>query len=71
MRKIDSIIVHHSASEFGNTHLIDAWHKERGFSRVGYEFIILNGYIMAVDYYENKRWETLVGQIETGRPYTV
>ena len=41
MRKIDKIIIHCSDSFFGDAALIDAWHKERGFSGIGYHYVIL------------------------------
>lgn len=43
MRKIDSVVIHCSAtaegSEFRAKH-IDAWHKERGFERIGYHYVV-------------------------------
>ena len=43
--------------------IFDEWHKKRGWSGVGYHYIILNGRPFAdVDY-----WEFLDGQIEPGR----
>lgn len=44
MRDIKKIIIHCSDSEFGDAKDIDQWHKERGFSKIGYHFVILNGY---------------------------
>lgn len=43
MRPIKKIIVHCSASEFGDAAAIDRWHKERGWEGIGYHFVILNG----------------------------
>ena len=43
MREIKRLIIHHSASEFGDTDLIDEWHRARGWAGVGYHHIILNG----------------------------
>lgn len=43
MRKIDSIIVHCSASDFGNVEIIDGWHKENGWDCIGYHVVICNG----------------------------
>ena len=42
-RPINLIILHHSASGWGDATIIDRWHKERGFSKIGYHFVILNG----------------------------
>lgn len=43
MRKIKRIIIHCSASEYGDAALIDGWHKGRGWRGIGYHFVILNG----------------------------
>jgi len=46
MRQIDDIkkiIIHCSDSEFGDVHLIDAWHKARGWRGCGYHYVITNG----------------------------
>lgn len=41
MRKIDTIIVHHSASSENTTALeIREWHLKRGFSDIGYHYVI-------------------------------
>jgi len=44
MRRIDYIVIHHSASSYGDSKLIDRWHRERGFKKIGYHYIILNGF---------------------------
>lgn len=68
------IILHDSASPFGNMHLINQWHDQRGFRwihpyhgtfiHVGYHYIIGNGYPWKsreyVDMYD--------GLIEIARP---
>lgn len=39
-----AIIVHHTATDFGNATLIDKWHRERNhWEGVGYDFVIGNG----------------------------
>ena len=54
------IIVHHSATTFGNAKLLDRAHRKRGFSNgLGYHFVIDNG--------TNGRKD---GQIEIGRRWT-
>lgn len=43
MRKIDSIIVHCSATKVGQDFTaanVDRWHRERGFNGIGYHYII-------------------------------
>ena len=57
------VIIHCSASNFGNAALIDSWHRQKGFSRVGYHFVILNGMIGHKKYHDY-----FDGAIETGRP---
>lgn len=64
MKKWKGIVIHCSDSEFGDALMIDRWHKERGWSGIGYQFVITNGkagsklpYLRAID-----------GQIQTGRP---
>lgn len=56
MNKIDSIIIHCSATKAGKDFKakdIDRMHKQRGFNQIGYHYII-----------------DLDGTIETGRPLT-
>ena len=47
MRKIDKIIIHCTATPEGRVVTVkdvDTWHKERGFSGIGYHYLIgLNG----------------------------
>ena len=39
-RRIDKIIIHHSASPIGTTvEQIDQWHKARGWTGIGYHFV--------------------------------
>lgn len=49
MRKIDKIIIHCSATKEGDeisAATIDKWHKDRGWSGIGYHYIVsLNGNI--------------------------
>ena len=44
MRQIDKIIIHCSASDFGDVDVIDRWHRERGFNDIGYHYVILNNH---------------------------
>lgn len=44
MRYINEIIIHCSATKEGlsfNANDIDRWHKQRGFKRIGYHYVIL------------------------------
>lgn len=63
-----NVIVHCSDSSFGNAALITKWHiltppKGRGFSAIGYHYVILNGLLSP--YKMNSYFD---GHIETGRP---
>ena len=43
MRKIDSIIIHCSATKVGQDFTaadIDRWHRERGFNGIGYHYVV-------------------------------
>jgi len=42
-REINRVVVHHSASAFGDVDLIREWHLERGWKDIGYHYVILNG----------------------------
>ena len=68
MRKINSIFIHHSASEFGNVKLIEEWHKEKGYKTIGYHFVVLNGFPSSESYKKKNVTGELVGFIEKGRP---
>lgn len=64
VRKIDTLIVHCSDSEFGDAKTIDSWHRERGWSGIGYHYVILNGRRKSRGKYRKED----DGLIETGRP---
>jgi len=57
------VIIHCSDSKFGNACLIDSWHRQRGFSMIGYHYVILNGQLSPAKYHR-----FFNGVIETGRP---
>jgi len=44
MRNIDKIIIHCSDSDFGDAAVIHEWHLQRGFSKIGYHYVITNCY---------------------------
>jgi len=61
MRKINKIIVHCSDSEWGTMKDIKEWHtlslpKGRGWSHIGYHYIICNGY-PTYNSYKDKRFD--------------
>lgn len=71
------VILHCSDSSFGNAALISKWHslpakkvtqngksfQGRGWSGIGYHYVILNGWIAANSYHPK-----FDGHVETGRP---
>ncbi|MBN2788653.1 MAG: N-acetylmuramoyl-L-alanine amidase [Candidatus Delongbacteria bacterium] len=67
-RSIDTIIIHCSATEFGNRSLFKRWHKKLGWDDVGYHFIILNSYPLKKQWYEKKPDFNSDGKVEKGRP---
>ena len=67
MKKINSIYIHHSASNFGDAKLIDLWHRERGYTEIGYHYVVLNGFPTAEMYKRKVFNAELIGHIEKGR----
>jgi len=64
VRKIDLIVFHCSDSTWGDRDAIDKWHQQRGWSGIGYHYVILNGFIHSNSKYDQE----LDGIIQTGRP---
>jgi N-acetylmuramoyl-L-alanine amidase len=60
---IKRIIIHCSDSEFGTAAMIDEWHRQRGFTRIGYHYVILNGVTVKGAPYDPK----LDGVVQQGR----
>ncbi len=63
MSKITNIVAHCSDSSWGSVPVIDGWHRERGFDRIGYQYVILNGMLLP-DYFV----PSMDGSISVGRP---
>lgn len=61
--KPTAIVVHESASRYGDAALIRRWHKSQGWSDIGYHTVILNGRRDNPYTYKAK----LDGKIEPGR----
>jgi hypothetical protein len=66
--KPKAIVLHVSASDFGDAATITDWHRERGWKTVGYHRVILNGFRRRGTYnpevdglVENGRSENVVG----------
>ena len=68
MRDINEIILHYSYSNFGNAALIDEWHRSRGWSGIGYHYVILNPYPNAESFRLHRPQFWLDGVVEIGRP---
>jgi N-acetyl-anhydromuramyl-L-alanine amidase AmpD len=62
MRDITHIIIHCSDSPWGCAREINEWHIARGFAKIGYHFVILNGWTEP-----ELRMMSAEGQIECGR----
>jgi len=61
--KWENIILHCSDSSYGNAVMIDDWHRQRGWSKIGYHYVITNGH-----YFGNSKYNGLFdGSIEAGR----
>jgi len=61
--KIKELIIHCSDSTWGSAIDIDRWHRRRGWSGIGYHYIVGNGYNNGKRQYN----PVLDGNIETGR----
>ncbi len=48
---IKKIIIHCSDSNFGDSNIINQWHLKRGWSGIGYHYVITNGVINSGDKY--------------------
>lgn len=42
-RQWQGIIIHHSASDYGDAQTFDGWHRQKGWDELGYHFVIDNG----------------------------
>ncbi len=63
MKKPEYIIVHCSDSEWGSAREIRKWHQEKGWTDIGYHFVVLNGKVLP-----DFTLSCLEGSIELGRP---
>lgn len=64
--KMKKIILHCSDSRYGDAHLLDQWHKARGFIRIGYHYVILNGF-RTWRAYQARQLDCGDGALEIGR----
>ena len=58
------VVLHLTASTFGDAAQVDQWHKANGWSGIGYHRLIQNGKRRASDAYDASR----DGKVEKGRP---
>ena len=63
-RPVNLIVVHCSASDWGSRDAIDQWHREFGWSGIGYNYVITNGCKVNKNDFD-LRYD---GKIEEGRP---
>lgn len=62
--RVLGIVCHVSASRWGDARAVDSWHRQRGWSGIGYHIVLLNGCRTSSLAYSH----TLDGKIEPGRP---
>lgn len=62
-----AIVVHESASTWGDVKAIRRWHMKRGWSDIGYHAVILNGRRSSPSHYDPR----IDGKIELGRSEAV
>lgn len=68
MREIDTLIIHCSATEFGNAELFNEWHLAKGWDCIGYHFVICNAYPARKNWVNKQPDFAADGMLETGRP---
>ena len=68
MRKIDSIWVHCTASAWGDLDEITRWHKQRGWSDLGYHYLITNIFPTYSSYKDGPPEGEFDGALWIGRP---
>lgn len=67
MRKIDNIVLHCSDSLWGCAREIRKWHMDKGWSDIGYHFVVLNGRPTFEHSQNGVTIPSLEGSIECGR----
>jgi hypothetical protein len=61
------IILHCSASHYGDADTFDAWHKDRGWNGIGYHWVICNCYPKYENYINKQPDITYDGVVQKGR----
>lgn len=62
LERVNKIVLHHSASSFGDVATIRDWHLGRGWADIGYHYVILNGWRSSLTHIEEDD-----GLVEPGR----
>ena len=70
-RRINTLVIHCSATEFGNRSLFKRWHKKLGWDDVGYHFIVNNAYPKKKYWTDKTPDFSSDGKVEKGRPVEV
>lgn len=65
-KDIEYIALHTSDSKWGDVDVIRDWHKERGWSDIGYHYVILNGFEKGFKGKTRNKYTD--GAIREGRP---
>ncbi len=65
--KVKRVVLHTSASPFGDVELINKWHKERGWAGIGYHHLITGIYPTAESYKLHQPELASDGLIHAGR----
>jgi hypothetical protein len=63
VRNVKKIFLHCSASPWGNALVFEKWHLARGWSGIGYHFVVLNGR----SFEDVEYWPFLDGAVQPGR----
>ena len=68
MRPLDSIWIHCTASEWGDVDEIRRWHKQRGWSDIGYHYLITNIHPTYRSFKDGPADPDMDGMLWAGRP---
>jgi len=66
--QIKRVVVHCSDSEWGDVDTIRGWHKSRGWSDIGYHYVITNAYPTSENYSQKQPDPDHDGIMWRGRP---
>ena len=69
--QIKRVVVHCSDSEWGDVDVIRQWHKDRGWSDIGYHYVITNAYPTSEHYEMKQPVPEHDGDFEGGRSLVI